>query len=109
MTGAIRFREPKLQRMHNGNLSLELTEAGTWESFEKFAERWVAQVGAEIHDRFDAPDIKIWRLSYEGSPIRLIYNDHPNGVSVEATDSESNAAIEKLFSIVSAEASPNGV
>ena len=33
--------------MHSGNMCIELTEAGTWESFEAFAQNWIAQIGAD--------------------------------------------------------------
>jgi len=105
----IRFRNPKLERMHNGNLCVELTEAGTWESFEGFAEAWTSQIGATIRDRVDGPDVRVWRIVYDRYVLRLVYNDYPNGISVEAADAESNVAIEKLFSVVSSEAVPNGV
>jgi hypothetical protein len=104
----IRFRSPKMERMHNGNLCVELTDAGTWMSFERFAEEWASQIGAEIRDRLDGPDVRVWRIVYEGHTLRLVYNDYPNGISVEAVDAESNVAIEKLFSVVSSEAVPNG-
>jgi hypothetical protein len=106
---AIRFRNPKLERMHNGNLCVELTEAGTWESFEGFAEKWAAQIGAKIQERIDGPDVRLWHILYERHQLLLVYNDYPNAVSVEATEAEANVAIEKLFSIVMSESVPNGV
>ena len=105
----IRFREPKLERMRSGNLRLLLTEAGTWESFEAFAERWVQQIGATILDRVDGPDVRVWRMSYEDRAVNLVYDGFPNGVSVEAIDADSNTAIEQLYSLVLSEAVPNGV
>lgn len=105
----IRFREPRLERMRSGNLRLLLTEAGTWESFEAFAEKWTHQIGALIVDRLDGPDVRVWRVSYENRLVNLVYDDFPNGVSVEAIDADSNPAIEKLFSLVLSEAEPNGV
>lgn len=105
----IRFRNPKLERMHDGNLCVELTEAGTWESFEGFAEKWAEQIGAKIGERIDGPDVRLWHIVYERHQLRLVYSDYPNGVSVEATEAEANVAIEKLFSIVKSESVPNGV
>ena len=105
----IRFREPKLERMRSGNLRLLLTEAGTWESFDAFAERWAHQVGATIVDRVDGPDVRVWRVSYENRAVNLVYDDFPNGISVEAIDADSNSAIEQLYALVLAEAAPNGV
>jgi Protein of unknown function (DUF3630) len=105
----IRFRNPKLERMHSGNLCIELSEGGTWESFEGFAEQWAAQIGAQIHDRVDGPDVRVWRIVYAGHTIRLVYSDYPRGISVEAIAPESDAAIQKLFSVVSSEAAPHGV
>lgn len=105
----IRFREPKLERTRGGNLSILLTDAGTWESFETFAERWTQQIGAEIVDRVDGPDVRVWRIYYEERTVNLVYDDFPNGISVEAVDADSNAAIERLFSLVLSEAAVDGV
>jgi hypothetical protein len=95
--------------MASGDLCVELTEAGTWESFPRFAEKWAEEIGAEITDRLDGPDVRIWTISYEGHSLSLVYDDFPNGVTVEAPDSTSNATIEKLFAIVSSQSDPNGV
>ena len=105
----IQFRNPKLERMHSGDMCIELTEAGTWESFEGFAQNWATQIGAEVLERFDGPDCRVWHLLYDRSKVALVYRDYPNGVSVEAMDAGSNAAIEKLFCLVASEAVPNGV
>jgi hypothetical protein len=105
----IRFREPRLERMRSGNLCLLLTEAGTWESFEAFAQQWAKQIGAQIVDRIDGPDVRVWRMSYGDRAVNLVYDDFPNGIAVEAVDADSNPAIEELFSIVSSEAVANGL
>src|SRR4051812_3083291 len=93
----IRFRNPKLERMHNSNLCIELTEAGTWESFEGFATKWAAQIGAKILRQVDGPDVRVWHIEYEGHEMNLVYSDYPNGVSVEAIGAESNAGIESCM------------
>lgn len=105
----IRFREPKLERTRGGNFALLLTEAGTWESFETFAEKWTQQIGAQILDRVDGPDVRVWRIYYEDRTVNLIYDDFPNGISVEAIDADSNDAIERLYSLVLSQAAVDGV
>ena len=105
----IRFRAPKLRKMKNGNVCVELTEAGTWESFPRFANKWTKQIGAKITDRLDGPDVRIWRISYEGQTLKLVYDDFPNGITVEAIDADSNSAINRIFAMVSSEAAPDGV
>ena len=95
--------------MASGNLCLELTEAGTWESFLGFAEKWATEIGAEITDRVDGPDVRVWIIAYEGQSLKLAYDDYPNGVTVEARDPSSNSIIEDLFAIVSSESDPNGI
>ena len=62
----ITFINPKKQKMASGNESLELTEAGTWESFPKFAEKYVKQIGAKIIKKTEGPDIHIWEIEYDG-------------------------------------------
>jgi hypothetical protein len=94
--------------MADGNLCVTLTEAGTWESFPIFAEAWAAQIGARIEDRIDVVDTRLWHIRYERSLLRLVYADFPNGVTVESTGPEANAAIAMLFALVSSEAVPEG-
>ena len=63
----IRFRAPKLERNRSGNLSLVLTEAGTWESFAEFAERWVRKIGGKVEDRVDGP-----MYAYGVHPVAIV-------------------------------------
>ena len=74
-----------------------------------FVERWVRQIDGKIEDRVDGPDAYVWRVFYRDRVVNLVYDDFPNGISVEAVDADSNAVIEQLFAMVSAEAMPDGI
>jgi len=62
----ITFANPKKITMSSGNESIELTEAGTWESFPPFAEKFANQIGAKIIKRITAPDMHLWEIEYHG-------------------------------------------
>lgn len=105
----IRFRDPKLVQMSNGSTCIELTDAGTWESFYQFAEALVAQLGATIIERADGPDVRLWVIRTKGSDLSLVYSDFPNGISLEPRDTTSDALIRQLFWTFEAQKSPDGL
>ena len=105
----ITFANPKKQKMASGNYSLELTEAGTWESFPSFAKKYTQQIGAKILKKTDGPDTRIWEIEYEGAVLNFFYDDFPNGVSIEPKSEKGGPAIEKLFGLVSEQSEPNGL
>lgn len=86
--------------MASGNWSLELTDSGSWESFPKLAKEFCSQVGAKIIEKLDGPDVTIWDIEYHGSVLRLVYDDYPNGISVEPKDSNGQSAVDKLYELV---------
>ena len=105
----ISFRSPKLFKQATGDLYIELTEQGTWESFPKFAEALVQQIGATITERIDGPDARLWKITYASNALRLVYDDFPNGVSIEPSCSGQDTVIQELFDSFVAQASPSGV
>jgi len=106
---AVRFRAPRLKQMNSGDFCIELTEAGTWESFPEFAEAFAKDIGARITERVDAPDMRLWKISYLGQPLRLVYDDFPNGISVEPTNKTQGRLIQSLFDKLNAEAGADGI
>lgn len=103
------FRAPKLIEMHAENWSIELTEEGNWESFPRFAEVFSKQIGFAIINRTDAVDMRIFEIEYLGQRIRLVYEDFPNGISLESMSASGAAVIKDLFKLLSSDASENGV
>lgn len=105
----IRFRNPQLRKMQDGTYCIELTEEGTWESFAPFAEAFAQQLGSKITERIDGPDVRLWKLNHGGHDLRLVYEDFPNGVSLEPTDNSQNQVIEAIFQRIRSEASDDGI
>jgi hypothetical protein len=105
----ITFANPKKQKMAIACESIELTEAGNWESFPEFAERYAEQIGAKIVERISTPDMHIWQIEYEGHVLNFVYNDFPNGVSLEPKSRKGKAAIEKLWQIIEKQSEPSGL
>lgn len=103
------FRAPKLIEMHSGNWCIELTEEGNWEYFPRFAEAFSKQIGFAIINRADAVDMRIFEIEYLGQRIRLVYEDFPNGISLESMNASGAAILKYLFKQLSSEASENGV
>jgi len=105
----IRFSNPKKRKMAAGHESLELTEEGTWESFPPFAEKYVKQIGARVKRRIQAPDMHLWEIEYAGTTLNFVYDDFPNGISIEPMNEEGQAAIETLYRQTLEQSDPNGL
>ncbi|MBN7799196.1 DUF3630 family protein [Parahaliea mediterranea] len=103
------FANPKKQKMAAGWESLELTEAGTWESFPPFAHRYAEQIGAKVLRKITGPDMHIWEIEYEGEILNFVYDDFPNGVSIEPKAESGQLAIDKLYRLVLEQSDPNGL
>lgn len=103
------FRAPKLTTMHSGNLCIELTEEGSWESFPGFAEEFSKQIGFEIIKRTDTVDIQIWKIEYLGQKFNLVYDNFPNGISLESLSSSADPVLKILFEKILLESAANGV
>lgn len=95
--------------MASGDYCIKLTEKGNWETFPPFAEKYAQQIGAKVVNRMEAPDIHIWEIEYEGVILNFVYDDYPNGVSIEPKNTGAETAIEKLFKLVSEQSEPNGL
>ena len=104
----ITFANPKKQKMATGFECIELTEAGNWETFPEFVDKYAEQIGAKIIKRTSAIDMHIWQLEYEGKVLNFIYCDFPNGISLEPTNAKGQAAIEKLWELVLKQSGPSG-
>lgn len=105
----IRFSKPQKKKMANGREYLELTNAGTWESFPHFAEKYAKQIGAKVISKIEAADIHLWKIEYDGVVLRFVYDDFPNGVSIEPIDEKGLPAIDKLFKLLVEQSKPNGL
>ena len=93
--------------MANGQYCIELTEEGNWESFENFANHFIPQIGALLIEKIDGPDIRIFKIQYKNTFLNLVYDDYPNGVSIEPINNNPEI-INELFSLVKSQSSPNG-
>lgn len=105
----ITFANPKKRKMAIGCESIELTEAGNWETFPDFAEKYAEQIGATIFNRISTPDMHIWEVEYAGHTLNFVYDDFPNGLSLEPKSKKGQAAIEKLWKIIEQESEPSGL
>jgi hypothetical protein len=105
----ITFANPKKQTMASGSECIELTEEGNWETFPPFAKKYAEQIGARIVNKIEVPDMHLWEIEYEGIILNFVYEDFPNGVSIEPKDNGGQQAIEKLFKLVSEQSDPNGL
>ncbi len=105
----IRFKNPHKYKTHSGLESLELTDAGTWESFPLFGDRLVRQIGASIRKEVEGPDIHIWEIEYDGYLLNLVYDDYPNGISIEPNEPRDQEAINILYNLFKSQSHKSGL
>ena len=97
----IKFDNPYIIEMNSGNLCLTLTDEGSWETFPLFAEKLTKKLDATVIEKIDGPDIRIWEIEINSIPLRLVYEDYPNGVSIESKDENGHTVILDLLSLLS--------
>ena len=105
----ITFSNPKKEKMASGQNCIELTEEGTWESFPAFAEQLVKQINAKTVNKIVAPDCILWEIVYNDVKLKLVYDDFPNGVSIEPFNQSDNIIINELFEIFYSQKSVSGI
>lgn len=85
-----------LAPMKSGHLSLELTEFPNWRSFERYAEALLCRLDGQVVRKGSGVDMHIWSIEIESVPLRMIYEDFPNRVSLES-DSDSGDTLLRQF------------
>jgi len=98
-----------MQKMASGYESLELTDAGSWESFPPFAEKYVEQIGASVRKKIEAPDMHIWEIEYSGSVLNFVYDDFPNGTSIEPKSKKAQKAVKEIYEVALGQRDSNGL
>lgn len=80
----------------SGHLSLELTDQPSWESFERYAEELLRRLDARVVERGSTVDMHLWTVEIETVPLRLVYEDFPNRVSLESDSYPGDMLLRKL-------------
>ena len=75
---------------------------------ERYEQITVKRPG-DLNKQIEAPDMHLWEIEYEGATLNFVYDDFPNGVSIEPKDKRGQPAIEKLFKLVLQQSEPNGL
>ena len=86
----------KVGKMASGDLFLELSEKIGWEAFSDFANDFLNSVGGTVSEKHDGVDMRLWVVVIDGCDLRLVFEDHPVLVSLESSDKQGDAVIERL-------------
>jgi len=86
----------KTERQASGHLSLLLTERIGWEDFERYAEELLRRLDGLVAEKGSAADMHIWNVEIETLPFRLVYDDFPNGVTLESESYAGDMLLSKL-------------
>ncbi|MPS59565.1 MAG: DUF3630 family protein [Pseudomonas sp.] len=71
--------------------------------------KYVRQIGASVLAKIETPDMHLWEIEYSGATLNLVYEDFPNGVSIEPKDNRGQSAIDTLYSLAMEQKSQNGL
>ena len=66
----IKFKKPRISKIHSGHISIELTEEGIWEFFTAFAIAYSKQIGAVLKKEIVGPDVRFWDLIFRKAELR---------------------------------------
>jgi len=82
--------------MASGHLCLELTEMPNWESFGRYAEELLRRLDGRVVERITIVDMHLWNIDIETVPLRLVYEDFPNRISLESESYPGDMLLKKL-------------
>lgn len=86
--------------MHSGHLCLNLTENVGYEDFPKFALALLRHIGGAKSSENHSPGTSILKFVFEEVGLRLVYDDYPEMISIEAScakGDEAALAIKKIL------------
>jgi hypothetical protein len=92
----LNFDALKTEKMATGHHCLNLSERVGWEAFPDFARKLLQVIGGQVMEKHDAPDIRLWEVNIGTCHLRLVFDDYPLMVSLESSDKEGDASIERI-------------
>jgi hypothetical protein len=87
---------PEITEMASGNLSLQITDNVSWESFPAQAEEFLKKFNGKLVKRFDTPAERVWVVLIKWRPFWLSFDDFPLGLSLDSMHSSCNSVIKQL-------------
>ncbi|MEO3430968.1 DUF3630 family protein [Pelagibius sp. CAU 1746] len=86
----------KIERQAGGHLSLLLTERMVFEDFGRYAEELMRRLDGKVTEKGYAAGMHIWNVKIETLPFRLVYDEFPNGVTLESESHAGDMLLSKL-------------
>ncbi len=82
--------------MASGHGSLNLSERVDWSEFPGYAQQLLAEIGGRQVSQDDGPDIRLWEVEVRGERLRLVYDDYPQMVSLDAGSDAADFLLRSL-------------
>ncbi len=79
-------------------MSLLLTDRVGWEGFEDYAAELLHRLDGRLVKRVAGPDMHIWDVEIETTPLQLVFDDFPLGVALESRSYPGDTLLKKLQS-----------
>ena len=87
---------PSLELMASGHLCLELNLNLPWTDFTTFAEKLLTAIGARKQHEWESVETRMWDLVIGDVPLRLVFDDYPQNVSLESTSADGDRVLEAI-------------
>lgn len=80
-----------------GWLRVELTSSVGWDGFPDYANRFIGFLSGSIGGKVDAVDVRIWEVCVHGENMRLVYDDFPVMITLEAGSNRGNEIVLRII------------
>ena len=87
---------PKIEVMASGNLSLNITEDVSWESFPTQAALFVRRFRGIVLKRIDTPVERMWIVLFRCRPFFLTYEDYPERMTLDSMSRFCNPIVQEM-------------
>ena len=88
----------KIAQLASGHLLLLLTERVGWEGFEDYSAELLHRLDGTLIKKVSGPDMHIWDVEIETTPLQLVFDDFPPGVTLESHSYPGDIFLKKLQS-----------
>lgn len=105
----IHLKSPTIQKNRSGHVSIELTEAGTWESFPAFAEAFAKHIGAVLIEEIVGPESRFWKIEIKHIYLNLVYDNFPNEIRLDSHSDKGDKLLNSLYKKIFRESRPKGI
>lgn len=97
---ALPLESLSIEQMESGHLCLNLSEKITWEKFPSYANIIIKKINANIFDKAETVDTRLWDIIINKIKLSLVFDDYTSMISIESSDQEGDIMIHDLYNLL---------